>query len=117
MKYTVLTAAAVCLSILNVFSQQKGYYRTPSISKDMVIFSAEGDLWKWDMSKSQASRLTTNPGIEANPVISPDGKQVVFTGEYEGYSELYLMSTAGSVPKRLSFRPGSTNHQTCGLDK
>jgi tricorn protease len=78
MKSTVLSAIAVCMLFVNVIAQQKGYYRTPSISKDMVIFSAEGDLWKWDMSKSQASRLTTNPGIESNPVISPDGKQVVF---------------------------------------
>ncbi len=86
-----------------LFAQQKGYYRTPSIYQNIVVFTAEGDLWKYDMSSGITSRLTTNPGVERNPLISPDGKQIVFVGQYEGSSELYLMSINGSVPKRLTY--------------
>ena len=47
--------------------------------------------------------LTTDEGLETNPCISPDGKQVVFTGQYEGASELYIMDVNGSVPKRITY--------------
>ena len=84
-------------------AQQKGYYRTPAINGNTVIFTAEGDLWKYDLITGNTSRLTTHAGMESYPAISPDGKQVVFTGQYEGITELYLMNTSGGVPKRLTY--------------
>jgi len=84
-------------------AQQKGYYRSPAIYKNIVIFTAEGDLWKYDMQNGITSRLTTNPGVETSPAISPDGKQLSFIGQYEGPSELYVMNINGSVPKRLTY--------------
>jgi len=87
----------------SLFAQQKGYYRTPAIYQNTVIFTAEGDLWKYDLVTGSTSRLTTNPGVERNPLISPDGKQLVFVGQYEGASDLYLMNINGSVPKRLTY--------------
>jgi tricorn protease len=85
------------------FAQKKGYYRTPAIYQNTVLFSAEGDLWKYDLSSGVTSRLTTNPGVERNPLISPNGKQVVFVGQYEGAPDLYLMDINGSVPRRLTY--------------
>jgi tricorn protease len=86
-----------------LFAQQKGYYRTPAIYQNTVVFTAEGDLWKYDIATGATSRLTTNPGLEIYPVISPDGKQIVFVGQYEGTSDLYVMNIDGSVPKRLTY--------------
>ena len=86
-----------------VLGQQKGFYRTPAIHGQWVVFTAEGDLWKYDMSSGQTARLTTHHGMESEPVFSPDGKQVVFTGELEGSPELYLMASTGGIPKRLTF--------------
>ena len=90
------------------FGQQKGYYRMPALHGNTVIFTAEGDLWKYDMGTNQSSRLTTNSGMEQNPAISPDGKKVAFLGEYEGLSEVYVMDINGGVPKRLTYDLGST---------
>lgn len=84
-------------------AQQKGYHRTPAIYQNIALFTAEGDLWKYDLSNGVTSRLTTDQGMETFSVISPDGKQVVFSGQYEGISELYLMNLNGSVPKRLTY--------------
>jgi len=86
-----------------VHAQQKGYYRSPTIHGNTVIFTAEGDLWKYDLASGTNARLTTHQGVETNPVISPDGKQLVFTGQYEGVSELYLMDINGGVPRRLTY--------------
>jgi tricorn protease len=85
------------------FCQQKGYYRSPSIYQNLVVFSAEGDLWKFDRTTGIALRLTTHAGVETRPCISADGKQIVFTGQFEGVTELYLMGINGGVPKRLTY--------------
>ncbi|OOQ59697.1 S41 family peptidase [Mucilaginibacter pedocola] len=89
------------------FAQQKGYYRTPALHGNTVVFTAEGDLWKYDTGTSLSTRLTTNDGVEQNPAISPDGKQVAFLGQYEGVSEIYLMDINGGVPRRLTYSLGS----------
>ena len=84
-------------------AQQKGYYRTPAIYKNTVVFTAEGDLWKYDLVSGVTSRLTSHEGMETHPLFSPDGQQLVFVGEYEGASELYTMPIDGGVPRRLSY--------------
>ncbi|MES1218460.1 MAG: S41 family peptidase [Bacteroidota bacterium] len=104
------TAAALCLLSIVISAQQKGYYRTPAIYQNTIVFTAEGDLWKYDLNNGITSRLTSHPGVESNPAISPDGKQVSFIGEYEGVPELYVMSINGSIPKRLTFDGGDMNN-------
>jgi tricorn protease len=35
--------------------------------------------------------------------FSPDGRHLAFTGQYDGNTEVYLMSAEGGVPKRLTY--------------
>ncbi|MCH8278031.1 MAG: hypothetical protein IIC12_03770, partial [Proteobacteria bacterium] len=51
-----------------------GYYRSPSLRGDTVAFTAEGDLWLYDLGSKQAKRLTTHPALETNASISLDEK-------------------------------------------
>lgn len=44
------------------YAQQKGYDRTPAIYHNIVLFTAEGDPWKYDLSNGVTSRLTTDQG-------------------------------------------------------
>src|SRR4051812_49430488 len=106
MRSKLIFSVILCCFLLPttlVRAQQKGYYRSPSIHGNTVIFTAEGDLWKYDLAAGTTARLTTHQGVETNAVISPDGKQLVFTGQYEGVSELYLMDINGGVPRRLTY--------------
>jgi tricorn protease len=97
-------AALFCMLIcLGTRAQQKGYYRTPAIWQHTVVFTAEGDLWKYDMTSGVTARLTTHEGLETNPVISRDGKEVAFTAQYEGGNEVYVMPLDGGVPRRLTY--------------
>ncbi len=57
-----------------------GYFRQPAIHGDTVVFLAEGDLWKVKVSGGAATRLTSHPGDEVSPAISPDGKTIAFVG-------------------------------------
>jgi tricorn protease len=92
---------------LKVSAQQKGYYRSPAIHGTTVIFTAEGDLWKYDLKTGHAFRLTTSHGMEIHSSISPDGKNVAFVGQYEGPSEVYVMPIEGGTPGRLTWEEGS----------
>ena len=35
--------------------------------------------------------------------FSPDGKNIAFTGQYDGNTEVYLIPSEGGVPKRLTY--------------
>lgn len=80
-----------------------GYYREPSLHGDTLVFVCEGDLWTVSRSGGAATRLTTHPGREGLPQISPDGSMVAFAGTYEGPTETYVMPIAGGAPKRLTY--------------
>lgn len=80
-----------------------GFYRTPALGKDVLVFVSEGDLWKVPVAGGTATRLTSHPGDEFSPAISPDGSNVAFIGEYEGPAEVYAMPLTGGLPKRLTF--------------
>ena len=101
-RFTVLLMS---LSIWPVAYAQSGpgYYRYPALHEDTIVFAAEGDLWTVPVTGGAAQRLTTHPGEETNPAISPDGRLLAFTATYEGPSELYIMPLAGGVPKRLTY--------------
>lgn len=84
-----------------------GYFRFPAISGTSLVFVAEGDLWQVPLEGGAARRLTTHPGEETRPVISPDGSTVAFTASYDGPEEAYTMPLAGGTPARLTFTGGA----------
>jgi tricorn protease len=81
--------------------------RKPTVSKTQIAFSYGGDLWIVDRNGGDARRLTSDVGIEIDPVFSPDGTMIAFTGEYDGNEDVYVIPAAGGIPKRLTSHPGS----------
>jgi tricorn protease len=88
---------------------QAGYYRFPTIHDDQIVFTCEGDLWKVSTSGGNATRLTSHPGAEVLPHLSPDGKWIAFTGDYFAAGDVYIIPSDGGEPKRLTFNPTSEN--------
>ena len=87
-------------------SNQYALLRKPTVSKTQIAFSYGGDLWVVDRRGGEARRLTSDIGIEIDPLFSPDGSMIAFTGEYDGNEDVYVMPTAGGIPKRLTTHPG-----------
>src|SRR5262249_40662991 len=78
----------------------------PALSSTHIAFAYAGDLWLVSRQGGEAKRLTTGAGLETDPVFSPDGKQIAFTGEYDGNLDVYVMPATGGEPRRLTYHPG-----------
>jgi tricorn protease len=105
----LLAAVYLALAAPRIAAQSGNQYpllRKPTVSKTQIAFSYGGDLWTVDRNGGEARRLTTDIGIEIDPLFSPDGSLVAFTGEYDGNEDVYVMSSAGGIPKRLTTHPG-----------
>jgi tricorn protease len=50
-----------------------------------------------------AWRLTSHPGQELFPKISPDGTQIAFSAEYTGSRQVYVMPAWGGTPRQLTY--------------
>ena len=105
--FTTTALLASALNADNPPATRPGYYRFPAIHDDTIIFTAEGDLWSTTTKGGQARRLTSNTGQELNAAISPDGKTVAFTADYEGPTDVYTMPVDGGLPQRRSWDSGA----------
>ena len=81
----------------------KGFYRFPTIHNNKIVFTAEGDLWQVSIEGGSAQRLTTHHGVESHAAISPNGRFLAFTAQYEGPTEVYTMPVSGGRPQRQTF--------------
>src|SRR5579871_2668881 len=97
--------AAFILSAGIAAPAPKLLFEKPTLSADRIAFVYAGDLWIVARSGGEAQRLTRGIGIETRPYFSPDGKGIAFTGEYDGNVDVYTVSAAGGVPRRLTWHP------------
>jgi tricorn protease len=89
---------------VNVFSQSETrLLRFPAIYGEQIVFSYAGDLYSVSAKGGTARKLTSDIGYEMFAKFSPDGKQIAFTAQYDGNTEVYLMPAEGGIPKRLTF--------------
>ena len=79
----------------------------PTISKNAIAFIYAEDLWVANRDGSYPRRITVSDGTESNPIFSPDGSMIAFTGQYDGNTDVFVVPTAGGVPKRLTWHPGA----------
>ena len=82
---------------------EPGYYHSPTLHNDTVVFVCEDDLWAVPAEGGVARRLTANPGLLSAPALSPDGAWLAFTGEDEGTPEVYCMPADGGPAVRLTY--------------
>jgi tricorn protease len=79
--------------------------RQPDIQGDRIVFVYAGDLWTVARAGGVAVRLTSHEGLEIFPKLSPDGKKVAFTAEYDGNLDAYTVPVDGGEPTRLTWHP------------
>ena len=82
-------------------------FQHPALSKDLIAFGYAGDLWTVPRAGGVARRLTIGVGIETDPVFSPDGSEIAFTGDYDGNTDVFTIPAAGGIPFRVTYHPAA----------
>ena len=110
MKTMIAFAVGALASLaLSAVAQERGYYQSPDLHEDILVFVSEGDLWRASAQGGTAVRLTTHPEAESAPILSPDGNWIAFMASYDGPEEVYLISATGGSPKRLTHEGGGVS--------
>ena len=94
------------LASFTAFSQGTQLLRQPTLSDNYVVFVYANDLWKVPLNGGNAIRLTSDIGYEQNPHFSKDGKWIAFSAQYDGNTDVFIVSSEGGEPKRLTYHPG-----------
>ena len=87
-------------------AQETRLLRHPTVSRDQIAFEYGADLWVVARSGGVARRLTSTPGVETEPLFSPDGSRIAFSATVGGNTDVYVVPSAGGDPVRLTFHPG-----------
>jgi len=96
----VLAVTAFC----TVSAQQEArLLRFPAIHGNQLVFTCAGDLYTVSAQGGVARKITNSDGYEMFARFSPDGKQLAFTAQYDGNTEVYVMPASGGEPVRLTY--------------
>jgi tricorn protease len=107
MRNAVLALAILVCSLPCLAQDDKPLLlRQPTVSRTEICFEYGSDLWKVGREGGEAVRLTVGPGIKRGPHFSPDGQRIAFTGEYDGRVDVYVISTSGGIPRRVTYYGG-----------
>lgn len=80
-----------------------GYDWTPD---EKIVFSTNAggnrDLWMMEADGSNAHQLTNDNFVNYAPVVTPDGRYIVYVSEKAGKSNIWRMNIDGSSPVKLT---------------
>lgn len=100
-----LACALLALILPSLPAAETLLLRQPSLSAEALAFVYAGDVWVAKRDGTAPRRLTVHPGLESRPCLSPDGRWVAFTGEYDGNPDVFVVPVEGGQPRRLTYHP------------
>ena len=105
----IIISLALVLTALSSYAITPLWMRDARISPDgkEIVFCYKGDIYKVPVQGGTATQLTTQASYEANPVWSPDGKQIAFASDRNGNFDLFIMSADGGTARRLTYHSAS----------
>jgi len=77
--------------------------RTPDASKTKLAFIYQDDLFTANLDGTNPTRLVKAIGTESFPKFSPDGKEIAFSSNFNGNSNIYTISAEGGQVHQVSF--------------
>ncbi|HEY6807733.1 MAG TPA: hypothetical protein VI160_03005 [Gemmatimonadales bacterium] len=88
----------------------------PDYSHGYVWGLFDYDIYSADADGGHRTRLTDNPGYDAEGTLSPDGRTIVFTSLRNGDLDIYTMRTDGTGLRRLTTALGYDGGPTYSHD-
>ncbi len=80
------------------------WFGAPSVSAQETLLAVDNydeqsdqrDVWIYDLERGSKSRLTFDPGLDINPLWSPDRARIAFSSNRSGSFDLYLKDASGA---------------------
>ncbi len=102
-KFRVFLLLFVALVIQSTNAQVNArMLQYPDVSATQITFTYGGDVWIVAKEGGTAYKLTSAKGTELLARFSPDGKQIAFSGNYNGNMDIYVMPSQGGMPIRIT---------------
>jgi tricorn protease len=70
-----------------------------------IVFVADGNVWSVPKAGGTAERLTSAPGQDMFPRVSPDGRWIAYTEASRAGTDIWVIPAAGGAARRLTFHP------------
>lgn len=79
--------------------------RTPAVSPNggRIAFAWQNDIWTADINGGDATRLTLHAATDGSPLFSPDGREIYFSSNRTGRSQIHVMPSEGGTAKQVTF--------------
>jgi tricorn protease len=97
----------VILVVLAPLIARAALPRFPQPFGDSIVFVANGNVWSVPKGGGTAVRLTSAPGQDMLPRVSPDGKWIAYTEAAKAGTDIWVIPAAGGPAKRLTFHPAT----------
>ncbi|MBO1336968.1 S41 family peptidase [Streptomyces sp. VRA16 Mangrove soil] len=79
------------------------YLRFPHLHGELVVFTAEDDVWAAPLDGGRAWRVSADNMPVTHPRVSPDGTMVAWTSRRDGAPEVHVAPVDGGPSKRLTY--------------
>ena len=79
--------------------------RHPALSKTQIVLGYGGELWTVARTGGTAHVLASGVDLLADPIFSPDGSRIAFSGTYDKNTDVYVVPATGGQPRRLTYHP------------
>ncbi|MFL6228054.1 MAG: winged helix-turn-helix domain-containing protein [Pyrinomonadaceae bacterium] len=94
-------------SFSDLYSDRWGVAWTPGWK---VVYASAGtgnpDIWVMDDDGSNRRQLTSEPGGNIQPAVSPDGRYIIFVSYRTGQRHIWRINSDGTDPRQLTFGEG-----------
>ena len=95
----------LCAASGPVAADESRFMSYPDVRGDRIVFAWDGDIYTTSLEGGTAVRLTSHPGDELSPRLSPDGKWIAYTSVSDNVADVWLMPSDGGTAKRLTWPP------------
>ncbi|HTX05189.1 MAG TPA: PDZ domain-containing protein [Steroidobacteraceae bacterium] len=105
LKWLATALVLACFSSAHAAQMDRVLLRDPAMSRTRIVFEYGGELWSVPRSGGEAHVLASGMDLMADPIFSPDGSQIAFSGTYDKNTDVYVIPASGGQPRRLTFHP------------
>ncbi|HEV7157557.1 MAG TPA: S41 family peptidase [Caulobacteraceae bacterium] len=98
-------AAGICLAALAGGAAMAALPRFPQPFGDQIVFVADGNVWSVNKAGGTAVRLTSAPGQDMFPRVSPDGRWIAYTEASKAGTDVWVIPATGGAARRLTYHP------------